>query len=335
MKTFNRVKSAVSRRAVLALGTLTGGLAGPRGKVHAADYPTRPVRIIVPYTPGGTTDIATRLVAEPLSKALGQPVIVENKPGANSIVGAAAAASSAADGHTIVMVLPAHAANATLQAGKLPFDPIASFSPVSLVVTARLVLAGSKHVPARTLQEFINHAKRNPGKMNYGSSGIGATAHLAMELLKLRTGVQMEHIPYRGTQPALQDLMAGNIGMLFDTYSTLKPQFDGGNVEPLGIAAAERAAFVPDLPTIVEGGIDQFVASSWCMLLAPAGTPPGIVDRIATEVGKIVRDPTMTTRLQDLGFVVEGRLPAQTGEFLRSEVERWGSVIRSANVVVE
>ena len=335
MGAFDLVRPAASRRSVLALGALTGGSAVASGRALAADYPTRPVRIIVPYTPGGTTDIATRLVADPLSKALGQPVVVENKPGANSIVGAAAAASSPPDGHTMVMVLPAHAANATLQAGKMPFDPVAGFSPVSLVVQAPLVLAGSKQVPARTLREFLDYAKRNPGKVNYGSSGIGATAHLAMELLKLQTGVRMEHIPYRGTQPALQDLMAGNIGLLFDTYSTLKPQFDAGSIVPLGIAAAERAAFAPDLPTIIEGGIPDFVASSWCMLLAPAGTPPGVVDRLSAEVGRIVRDPAMAAKLQDLGFVVEGLPPAQTGEFLRSEVERWGSVIRSANVTVE
>ena len=335
MRVFDVVEPVTSRRSVLALGALAGGLVGAGGSASAADYPTRPLRIIVPYTPGGTTDIATRLVADPLSKALGQPVIVENKPGANSIVGAAAAASSPADGHTIVMVLPAHAANATLQAGKMPFDPVAGFSPVSLVVQAPLVLAGSKQVPARTLREFLDHAKRNPGKVNYGSSGIGATAHLAMELLKLQTGVRMEHIPYRGTQPALQDLMAGNIGLLFDTYSTLKPQFDAGNIVPLGIAAAERTAFAPDLPTVMEGGVADFVASSWCMLLAPAGTPPGVVDRLSAEVGKIVREPAMAAKLQDLGFVVEGLPPAQTGEFLRAEVERWGSVIRSANVTVE
>ena len=335
MRVINVVEPVASRRAVLALGALAGGLVGAGGSAPAADYPTRPVRIIVPYTPGGTTDIATRLVADPLSKALGQPVVVENKPGANSIVGAAAAASSPPDGHTIVMVLPAHAANATLQAGKMPFDPVAGFSPVSLVVQAPLVLAGSKRVPARTLGEFLDYAKRNPGKVNYGSSGIGATAHLAMELLKLQTGVRMEHIPYRGTQPALQDLMAGNIGLLFDTYSTLKPQFDAGNIVPLGIAAAERTAFAPDLPTVMEGGIDRFAASSWCMLLAPAGTPPGVVDRLSAEVGRIVRDPAMAAQLQDLGFVVEGLPPARTGEFLRSEVERWGSVIRSANVTVE
>lgn len=335
MRALNVVQPAVSRRAVLALGALGGGLAGASGRASAADYPTRPVRIIVPYTPGGTTDIATRLVADPLSKALGQPVVVENRPGANSIVGAAAAASSPPDGHTMVMVLPAHAANTTLQAGKMPFDPVAGFSPVSLVVQAPLVLAGSKQVPARTLREFLEYAKRNPGKVNYGSSGIGATAHLAMELLKLRTGVRMEHIPYRGTQPALQDLMAGNIGLLFDTYSTLKPQFDAGSVLPLGIAAAERAAFAPDLPTVMEGGVPDFVASSWCMLLAPAGTPAGVVDRLSAEVGRIVRDPAMAAKLQDLGFVVEGLPPARTGEFLRSEVERWGAVIRSANVTVE
>jgi tripartite-type tricarboxylate transporter receptor subunit TctC len=317
-----------------ALASLAAGL-GLATTARAADYPTRPLRIIVPYTPGGTTDIAARLVAEPLAKILGQPVIVENRPGANSIVGAAAAATSPADGYTLVMVLPAHAANATLQAGKMPFDAIASFAPVSLVVSAPLVLAGSRQVPGQTLRDYLDYARKNPGKMNYGSSGIGATAHLAMELLKLRTGVQMEHIPYRGTQPALQDLMAGNIGLLFDTYSTLKPQFEAGNVRPLGIAARERAAFAPDLPTIIEGGLPDFAASSWCMLLAPAGTPPEITARLSAEVARIIREPAMTTRLQDLGFVVEGRSPAETVTFLQSEVARWGEVIRAAKVTVD
>ncbi|GGC53655.1 exported protein [Siccirubricoccus deserti] len=331
MKISDLAAPAVSRRAIMALGAL----AATGAAAQTAGYPNRPIRIIVPYTPGGTTDIATRLVGEPLSKVLGQPVVVENRPGANSIVGAAAAATSPADGYTIVMVLPAHAANATLQAGKMPFDAITSFTPLSLVVTAPLVLAGSKHVPAQTLRDYIEYARKNPGRLNYGSSGIGATAHLAMEQLKMQTGIKMEHIPYRGTQPALQDLMAGNIGLMFDTYSTLKPQFEGGNIRPLGIATAERPAFAPDLPTVIEGGIENFVASSWCMLLAPAGTPQEIVDRLATEVGKIVREPAMAKRLQDLGFVVEGRPPAQTGEFLRAEVERWGSVIRAANVTIE
>ncbi|WP_149541055.1 tripartite tricarboxylate transporter substrate binding protein [Siccirubricoccus phaeus] len=329
-----KVKPGFSRRALLAAGGLGAAALLPR-RAAAAEYPTRPVRIIVPYTPGGTTDISTRLVADPLSKVLGQPVVVENRPGANSIVGAAAAAASAPDGHTLVMVLPAHAANATLQAGKMPFDAVAGFAPVSLVVTAPLVLAGSKAIEGRTLADYLDYARRNPGRVNYGSSGIGATAHLAMELLKIQTGLRMEHIPYRGTQPALQDLMSGNIGLMFDTYSTMKAQFEAGTIRPLGIAAAERAAFAPELPTVIEGGVPGLVASSWCMLLAPAGTPAPIVERVATEVGRIVREPGMTAKLQDLGFVVEGRPPGPTGEFLRAEVERWGEVIRRANITVE
>ena len=320
-----------SRRAIIAAGA-GALLARP---ALAQEWPARPLRIIVPYTPGGTTDIATRLVAEPLSRILAQPVVVENRPGANSIVGAAAAASSAPDGYTMVMVLPAHAANATLQAGKMPFDALTSFAPVSLVVQAPLVLAGSRHVPAENFRGFVEYIRARPGRVNYGSSGIGATAHLAMEQLQLRTGLRMEHVPYRGTQPALQDLMAGNIGLMFDTYSTLKPQFEAGNVRPLGIATATRPDFAPDLPTIIEGGLPDFVASSWCMLLAPARTPDAVTARIAREVQAIVREPAMTRRLQDLGFVVEGRPPAETGEFLRAEVARWGEVIRTANVRVE
>jgi tripartite-type tricarboxylate transporter receptor subunit TctC len=328
-------KPALPRRAALGLGALALGLAGARGRALASDYPDKPIKIIVPYTPGGTTDIATRLVAAPLAKALGQPVVVENRPGANSIVGAGATASSPADGYTIVMVLPAHAANATLQAGKMPYDPIASFTPVSLVVSVPLVLAGSRHLPAQSFRDYLEYARARPGKVNYGSSGIGATAHLAMELLQLRTGVRMVHVPYRGTQPALQDLMAGNIGLLFDTYSTLGAQFQAGTIRPLGITTAERPAFARELPTLAEAGLEDFVVSSWCMLLAPAGTPQGIVERLSAEVGRIVREPATTAKLQDLGFVVEGRPPAETGEFLRSEVERWRTVIRTANVVVE
>ena len=324
-----------SRRAGLSLGASFLGLAGPAAVARAADYPTKPLRIIVPYTPGGTTDIATRLVAEPLSRALGQPVIVENKPGANSILGAGAAATSRPDGYTLVMVIGAHAANATLYAGKLPFDPVASFAPVSHVVTAPLVLAGSIRLPARTLPEFLAYAKARPETVNYGSSGIGAAAHLTMEDLQARTGVRLVHIPYRGTQPALQDLMAGNIGAMFDTFSTLKPQFDANTIRPLAVASAQRASFAPDIPTVIEAGISDFVSSAWCLLLAPAGTPGEIVARLSSEVARIVRDPATAARLETLGFQPEGGTPAQAGDFLRTEIDRWGAVIRTANVKVE
>jgi tripartite-type tricarboxylate transporter receptor subunit TctC len=331
MGNFIPVKAVLSRRAALALGAL----AGAKREARAADYPTRPVRVIVPYTPGGFTDLSTRLVAEPLSRALGQPVVVENRPGANSIVGAGAAASSPPDGYTMLMVLPAHAANATLQAGKMPFDPEASFAPISLVATSPLVLASGKRVPARTLREFLDHAKARPGEISYGSSGLGSTAHLAMEMLQIRTGLKMVHVPYRGTQPALQDLMAGNIGAMFDVNSALRSQFEAGAIRPLGIASAERAGFAPGIPTFAEQGIVDFAVSTWSMLLAPAGTPKEIVERISSEVAKIVREPAMAAKLQEIGLLVEGRTPTETGEFLRSEVERWGSVIRTANVTIE
>lgn len=325
--------AALPRRAALAL--LGGGIAGVAGVARASDYPAKPIRIIVPYTPGGFTDLSTRLVAEPLSRAMRQPVVVENRPGANSIVGAGAAASSPPDGYTLVMVLPAHAANATLQAGKMPFDPLSSFAPVSLVATSPLVLAGGRSLPARTLAEFIEHAKARPGAITYGSSGIGSTAHLAMELLQMRTGTRMVHAPYRGTQPALQDLMAGNIGAMFDVNSALHPHFESGAIRALGIASEERAAFAPNIPTIQEQGIADFAVSTWSMLLAPAGTPTAIVERISSEVSRIVREPAMTARLREIGLLAEGRNPAQTGELLRSEIARWGEVIRTANVTVE
>lgn len=321
----------LSRRAVLTLA----GLAAP-AIARAQDFPNKPIRIIVPYTPGGITDVSTRLVAEPLGRALGQPVVVENRPGANSIVGAGAVAASPADGYTLAMVLPAHAANQTLQAGKMPFDSVTSFAPVSLVVQAPLVIAGSKHVAANTLREYIAYAKARPGQINYGSSGIGSTAHLAMAQLALLTGLEMTHIPYRGTQPALADLMSGNISIMFDAYAGLKSQFDGGTIRPLGIATTERAPFAPNLPTVAEaGGVPNFAASSWCMLLAPARTPAPIVERFSAEVAKIVREPAMKARLEDMGFITEGRTPAATAQFLGQEVERWGNVIRQANITVE
>ena len=331
LKTLASVKSVLSRRATLALCALVGA----KDEARAVDYPTRPVRIIVPYTPGGFTDLSTRLVAEPLSRALGQPVVVENRPGANSIVGVGAAASSLPDGYTFVMVLPAHAANATLQAGKMPFDPIGSFAPVSLVATSPLVLAGGKRLPARTLREFVDYAKTKSGEISYGSSGLGSTAHLAMEMLQIRTGLKMVHVPYRGTQPALQDLMAGNIGAMFDVNSALRSQFEANTIRPLEVASVSRAGFASDIPTFEEQGILDFAVSTWSMLLAPVGTPKDIVDRISSEVAVIVREPAMAAKLQELGLLVEGRTPTETAAFLRLEVARWGSVIRTANVVVE
>jgi tripartite-type tricarboxylate transporter receptor subunit TctC len=335
MKIIDLAPTPVRRRVAISLPALALGALALPGRAEAADYPTKPIRIVVPYAPGGTTDIATRMVGEPLGRALGQPVVVDNKPGANSIVGAGAVATSPPDGYALAMVIGAHAANATLYAGRLPFDPVASFAPVSHVVTAPLVLASSGRLPVRTLGELITYAKTRPGAVNYGSSGVGAAAHLTMEDLKLRTGIDLVHVPYRGTQPALQDLIAGNIGALFDTYSTLKPQFDAGTIRPLGIASAQRAGFAPELPTFAEAGVPDFVSSTWCLLLAPAGTPGPVVERLSAEVARIVRDPAMAARFEALGFEPVGNAPDEARAFLGAEIARWGAVIRAADVKVE
>ncbi|MFH5923881.1 tripartite tricarboxylate transporter substrate binding protein [Roseomonas xinghualingensis] len=334
MKIFASAGPVLARRAALALGAAAISPAIKRSEAQTSNYPTRPVKIVVPYTPGGFTDLSARLVAESLSKVLGQPVVVENRPGANSILGAGLVASSAPDGYTFLMVLPAHAANATLQAGKLPFDPVSSFAPVSLVATSPLVLASGKRMPA-TLREFIDYARAREGAISYGSSGIGSTAHLAMELLQIRTGLKMMHVPYRGTQPALQDLMAGNIGAMFDVNSAMGAQFEAGNIRALGVASAERVSFAPSIPTFAEQGVADFTASTWSMLLAPAGTPKPIMDRVSSEVSKIIREPAMVAKLREMGLLAEGRGPEETGEFLNSEVTRWASVIRTGGVTVE
>lgn len=324
-------------RRNFAFGLAAGSMAAamfPSAAVAQA-YPTRQIRIVVPYTPGGITDVVTRLIGEQLATTLGQSVIIENKPGANSLIGADQVAKSAPDGHTLVMVIGAHAANATLYAGRIPFDPVADFAPISLVGVAPLVMAVSNNVPAKTLPEFIAYAKANPGKLNYASSGVGAAAHLTMEDLKRRAGLDMVHVPYRGTGPALTDLMAGNVGAMIDTQLGLKPQIDAGAIRGLFIAGEKRSPTMPDLPTAIEGGMPGFVSSTWTLLMAPGKTPSAIVDRLAAEVAKAVKNPTVAAKLSELGVEIVGNGPVEATAFLKGEVAKWGTVIRDANVKLE
>ncbi|MCK8787697.1 tripartite tricarboxylate transporter substrate binding protein [Roseomonas sp. NAR14] len=326
--------AAATRR--LLLGTaLAAGAGAMIRPARAAEYPDRPIRLVVPYSPGGLTDTTARLTGEAIGAALGQTVVVENRPGSNSILGAGTVANSPPDGYTLVMVIGAHAANATLYAGRLPFDPIASFAPISHVVTTPLVLAGSRHIPPTTLRELLDYAKARPGQVNYGSSGVGSAAHLAMEDLMRRTGVQMEHVPYRGTQPALQDLLAGRLGCMFDVYSSFGPHLEANTIRGLGVASTERPPFARGIPTIIEGGVPDFEASAWCLLLAPARTPPAIVERLSAAVAGMRRDPAMVARLDGLGLTPVGSTPDEAARFLRAEIDRWGAVIRAAKVQVE
>ena len=317
------------------LGVALAALAVAAPAWSQSPYPSRPIRWVVPYTPGGITDSVTRLVADRLGQQLGQSVIVENRPGANSIVGVDYVAKAPADGYTMLTVIAAHAANATLYAGKLNFDPVKSFEPVSLVAIAPLILTCNPNFPVKDVKDLIAYAKANPGKVSYGSSGIGSATNLTIELLKQTAGFQMEHIPFKGTAPALQAVMAGDIQVLGDVPSSLMPAVRSGKLRALGLFAAKRSPGAPEVPTVAEAGGPPVEGSTWVMFLAPAGTPRDIVNRISAETAKIVADPAMRDRFIQIGIEPAGTTPEQTMQFLQDEIAKWAKVIQTAGVKVE
>jgi tripartite-type tricarboxylate transporter receptor subunit TctC len=329
-----RVTRTFNRRRALGIGAGTMA-AFATGGAGAQAWPSKPIRWIVPYTPGGITDSTTRIVTERLTAALGQNIVVENRPGANSLIGAEAAAKSTPDGYTILTVIAGHAANATLYAGKLSFDPVKSFAPVSLMGVAPAILTASNDFPSRDVKQLIAYAKANPGKISFGSSGVGSAAHLITELLKQTAGIDMMHVPYRGTAPALQDLIGGNIQILVDVPSSMMPQVRAGKIRALAMFSKERLESAKDVATIVEAGGPQIEASTWMMALVPAGTPPDIVERLSKAVASIVDMPEVKERFAGMGIVPTGYDPARTGQFLADEVARWAKVIQTADVKPE
>ncbi len=302
---------------------------------NAQTYPSKPIRWIVPYTPGGYTDNVTRMVTARLQTLLGQTIIVENKPGANSIIGADMVAKAAPDGYTMLTVITAHAANATLYDGRLPFDFFKNLAPVSLVAVSPLILTVSKDFPAKNMAELIAYAKANPGKVSYGSSGVGSAAHLTSELLSHTAGIEMVHIPYKGTAPAVADLMANNIQMLIDVPSSMMTHVNGGKVRALGLFAQNRLPVAPEVPTIAQSGGPAIDSSSWVMFLAPGGTPQDIQLKLAKAVEEVVQSPEMKARFAELGIIAVGSMPGETTKFLKEEVKKWGDVIKTANVKAE
>ena len=302
---------------------------------QAQNYPSKPIRWIVPYTPGGFTDNVTRMVTARLQTLLGQTIIVENKPGANSIIGADMVAKAAPDGYTILTVLTAHAANATLYEGRLPFDHFKSLSPISVVAISPLILTVSNAFAPKTVGELIAYAKANPGKVSFGSSGVGSAAHLASELLAHTAGIEIVHIPYKGTAPALADLVANNIQMLVDVPSSMMPHVNSGKINGIGMFAKDRLPVAKDVPTLPESGGPAIEASSWVMFLAPGNTPPEIVNKLSQAVHEVVESPELKARFIELGIIPVGNSPAQATAFLKEEIQKWGQVIKTANVKAE
>jgi len=322
---------------MLKLLRLAAVAAAPACTVDATaqTYPSKPIKWIVPYTPGGITDNVTRVVTQRVQEQTGWNIVVENKPGANSILGADLAAKSAPDGYTFLTVIAAHAANATLYAGKLPYDPVKSFAPVSLAAIAPLIMTANNNFPAKDVKELIAYAKANPAKISFGSSGIGAAAHLTTELFKQTAGVDMVHIPYKGTAGALQDLMGGNIQILVDVPSTLMPQVRGGKIKALAMFSNKRIAGAPEVPTMPEAGGPALEASTWILFLAPAGTPQEIVNRMSAEVAKAIAAGDIKGKFEAIGIDPVGNTPQQAGIFLDEEIAKWSKVITAAGVKAE
>ncbi len=313
---------------VLAAIAITLALSG---SAFAQNWPNKPIRWIVPYTPGGYTDLMSRLVGQKVADALGVTVVFENKPGANAIIGTDAVAKAAPDGYTFGTVIAAHAVNATLNP-KLPYDTLKDFTYVSLMSSAPLIIIANKDVPANSIPELVALAKSKPGSLSFASSGVGAAAHLTMEMFKSRMGIDMVHVPYKGTAGALQDTVAGNIHVMFDIVGPLMPQVTAGNVKALGLSAKEQIPAAPGVKTIIEQGVPDFVSGTWAGIIAPAGTPKEIVDRVAAEAKKALADPAMKQKLTDQGIVAVGSSPDEYRAFVSDEIAKWAKVIKDANI---
>jgi tripartite-type tricarboxylate transporter receptor subunit TctC len=299
----------------------------------AQAYPSRPVRIIVPYPPGGTADILARLMGQWLSERLGQQFIIENRPGAGGNIGTEVAVRAPPDGYTLVVVGPAGAINATLYE-KLDFNFIRDIAPVAAIIRTPLVMVVNPLFPAKTVPEFIAYAKANPGKINMASSGIGASPHVAGELFKMMTGINMLHVPYRGEAPALTDLIGGQVQVYFGLLPATIEHFKSGTLRPVAVTTTVRSEFLPEVPAVGEF-VPGFEASYWAGVGAPRNTPVEIIQRLNKEINAGLADPKLKARFADLGGTTLPGSPAELGKLIADDTEKWGKVIRAANIKPE
>lgn len=308
--------------------------------VVAQSYPTKPVRIVVPFPAGGTTDIVARLVGTELQKMWGQPVVIENRGGAGGNIGADVVAKSPADGYTLLMgTVGTHAINLPLYTqggGKLPYDPIKDFAPITLVAAVPNVMVVPASLPVDSVKEFIALARSKPGQLNMASSGNGRSIHLSGELFKSLTKTYMVHLPYRGSAPAVQDLIAGNTQVMFDNLPSALPHIRSGRLKALAVTSRERAPALPNVPTIEEAaGLKGFDATSWFGLFAPAGTPREIVAKVHQDVAKVLATPQMRERFIGQGAAPVGNTPEQFAAFIRSEIDKWTQVVKFSGAKID
>ena len=324
----------MQRRQLLAWGAAALA-AAPQVFYAQGKFPQRPITLVVPTAPGGSTDFTARLIVEPLAKALGQPVVVDNKPGASGNIGNQFVARAKADGYTLLVSYSGyHVGNPHLfkQAG---WDPIKDFAPVAMMTRAPQVIAARPDLPANNLKELIAYAKAHPGKLNYASSGNGSIQHIAGELFKQLTGTFITHIPYKGSGPAVQDLMGGQVDLFITTPAGVMSQVQGGRLKALAVTSKQRLASLPNVPTAAESGLPGYELDSWFALYAPAGTPPEIVQQLNAEIGKILQAQEVRRKADDSGTSVELMTPAQLASFTKKELDYWGTVIQKARISVE
>ncbi|MBP6898454.1 MAG: tripartite tricarboxylate transporter substrate binding protein [Burkholderiaceae bacterium] len=329
----------ITRRSLLAAAAV---LASPLAQAQTAAWPSKPVRIVVPFAAGGTTDLLARALAPELQKAFGQPFVVDNKPGAGGNTGAAEVAKAANDGHTLLMgTVGTHAINVSLYP-KMPYDPVKDFVPITLVAGVPNVLvlnpANAQKNGIASVADLIRFAKANPGKLNMASSGNGTSIHLAGELFKTMTGSYMVHFPYRGSGPALIDLMAGNMDLMFDNLPSALPHIKSGRLKALAVTSAKRSDAMPELPTLEEAGgapLKGYEASSWFGLLAPAGTAMDTVNRLQQEAAKAMATPQMQERLKAAGAIPSGISSAQFAQLIAAETAKWAKVVKASGAKID
>ena len=321
-------------RTLGALVIISASACGASAQTSGQGWPNRPIRMVVPYTPGGYTDMMARLVSEKVAASLGQSIVIENKPGANAAIGTDVVAKATPDGYTFGTVIAANAVNATLKAN-LPYNTEKDFTYVSLMSVAPLILIATPSLPAKDMKEFIALAKAKPGQLNFASSGIGSAAHLTMEMLKSREGINLQHVPYKGTAGALQDTVGGQINVMFDIIGPLMEQVRAGNARALGVAAKERVPAAGETPTLIEQGVKDFASGTWAGIIAPAGVPKEIVDRMSAEAKKALADPDLKKKLEQQGIVAVGTSPEEFRVFVGDEVARWKQVITAADIKIE
>ena len=318
-------------RAACAAMLAALALAGP---ATAASYPDKAVRVVVGFSAGGTTDVAARIIAKELGDDLGESFVVENKPGAGSNIGAELVARAKPDGYTLYMVAVTSTINQTLYKN-LSFDIVKDFSPIALVIKVPNILVVNPSLPVKNVQELVSYLKAHPGKVSFASSGSGTSIHMAGELFKLRAGVDIVHIPYKGSAPAMTDLIGNQVQMMFDNMPSAWPHVQAGKLRALAVTTAERSATAPEIPTMMESGFDKFDVSSWFGLIAPAGTPPEIIAKLNASVQKALAKPEVQQRFKDLGAVTARTTPSEFGAFIKSEVEQWGTVVKASGAKVE